>query len=175
MFQEDLYSHSFFVQFEPLGLGNLFWDCAISPQDLPSLIKNIDVDKFSKDIVSAWFALTLEKDNKHLSEDSVTNIDAPIWLNSHVRVGGKLVNKHELSTHGLNYVNNLLNEDGTILTHQQLITQYGNYITWMEYYALISAIPKHWYKKHDGESSRGSLYDKVKQKQKKVYICTKFY
>ena len=67
-----------------------------------------------------------------------------IWFNSSICIENKPVYFKKWYKSGIVYVADIVNDDGTIKTIDQLQQQYCIKINFVNYHGIISAIPKYW-------------------------------
>ena len=95
-------------------------------------------------IWKAWCRTNYKQEILHLDEI----LNQTLWFNSQIRVGGKAAYNRRWSTHDIMWINNIVKGDGpyTILNREEIEEKYHCNIPYLEYYSLISAIPKQWKK-----------------------------
>jgi hypothetical protein len=96
-------------------------------------------DEFYKHIFTVWANL-----HYHEPYNSETYCREIVWNNSHILVAQKPVMYQNWHRSGINFIADLLNEQGVIANKYELENKFGINIPHMQYNSLISAIPKKW-------------------------------
>ena len=107
--------------------------CNPDPNDLPRKLPT-----FYKLILSSWFALKQEP-------STIANVQREIiWNNKFITVNNKSLFNKNLYREGLIFVNDLIDNNGSFISHQTLVNTFGNNINFFEYICLKDAIPQKW-------------------------------
>ena len=107
--------------------------CNPDPNDLPR-----NLPTFYKLILSSWFALKQEP-------STIANVQREIiWNNKFITVNNKSLFNKNLYREGLIFVNDLIDNNGSFISHQTLVNTFGNNINFFEYICLKDAIPQKW-------------------------------
>ena len=109
--------------------------CLIDPNDLSN-----DIPNFYRQILYAWY---------QLSELPASGLDIRrqiIWYNKYIKIDEKCIFYKQFYNKGIYCINDILNENGALLTHQQCSSKYDLHIDTLKYLGIISAIPKPWRK-----------------------------
>ena len=71
-----------------------------------------------------------------------------LWLNSKIRIGDNVAYNKQWITKNIKWIHDIVKGDGpyTFLTKEEIEEKYECHIPFMEYYGLLSAIPKEWKK-----------------------------
>ena len=174
LYRSDELTQSFLHLFIPKYIGNLYWDCAINPFDIKKLIKHVKCDQFWKEIVNTWFDFTWKYRN-HDDTDECVVLNTPIWLNSHIKIGGNLVHYANWRATGLTYVSDLISPNGQIKTFEQMEREYGQSVNWLQYNMLITAIPSKWFSTARAFSNSNETYSIYAEFEKKPKKSAAFY
>ena len=67
-----------------------------------------------------------------------------LWNNKYIKIDEKSLFDKKLYEHGLIYINDLLEDNGNIISYEVLTQSYGNSITPYNYICLKHAIPQKW-------------------------------
>ena len=68
-----------------------------------------------------------------------------IWCNSHIKINRKTLLNTKMYKCGIIYVENIYNfVEKTFMTYEQARYEYGDFGSFIEYYAVIKAIPIEW-------------------------------
>ena len=172
IFRNEQYVRTQIEAIIPEYMGELFWDCTMSKVDY---CKNSDVKSFWIQIAAEWFELTWEQHRGQIDPEHIPN--QIIWFNSFVKISGNTIYYKEWCKQGLMYISDLFDRNGNVYDYEQMQNKYGREISWLQYHALINAIPREWrmYVKNittPTECKTTTLYSKIKlQKQivKKIY------
>lgn len=125
-------------QFLP-EIGQDFWLCNFKCTDVDKIVKN----SFWRDVAYAWSYThwhTLDWDNVSLIAAQT------LWFNSHIKVDRKLIFYPTAFKAGILSIINLWNIHAKrFFEFQEMQDIYGaNSITFLQYYGIISAVPKEW-------------------------------
>ena len=117
-------------------LEDKIWRCNLSVDDVRSLYSV--QESFWAQVLEAWAII------HHWGPNTAGEVlQQIIWLNSHIKIGGKPVWWSRPYMNGVVTIGDLWS-DGAYLTYEEVIQKYGNICTWLDYYALINAIPRRW-------------------------------
>ena len=118
------------------------WNCNIDKKDLSFLTRNVS-SQFWKEVIEAWSIFSFKK------ELSVSEIrDQIIWFNSHIKIQKKPTFDNGCYENNIVYLSDILNDDGTVLTFDQLKSKYNTLeIGWLKYQGIVTAIPREWKRK----------------------------
>jgi exonuclease III len=123
------------MQIKPIEFARL----NIEYKDLPfSFPKNSMWDE----VMKIWC-----KENFYTPSNIDEIYNQPIWLNSHIKVNGKVINWKKWKENRIYWIADILfEEDNSLrfLKYEELCDNEESKINWMEYNSLISAIPKSW-------------------------------
>jgi hypothetical protein len=96
-------------------------------------------DQFHNDLLNAWAAIHF-----------FTPVNAkqvgiqPLWHNSLIKIANKPAWYPNWQISGINYIQDMLNDKGSILTKEQLEIKYGLTCKGLQYNSIASAIPTEW-------------------------------
>lgn len=115
--------------------GNYIW---LVKNKQPSFLSKLN--PFWKDVYYAWISLTdnAQDDNK---------LREPLFFNSHIKINNKPVFFKDWHMSGLRYVNDLINQNGSPYTWQELRTIYNINDNPFRFYSFLHAIPMNWKKR----------------------------
>lgn len=117
--------------------GKLLWKSNLKKSDVKKIV---GVDSFWKDVSISWAESTF-----HEPREKQEVLDQYLWFNSWIRKRGKPYTIHNLRSHGVNYVKQLLHEDNTrFLTGDELNQKYNTRIDHVTYRGLITALHNIW-------------------------------
>lgn len=156
-------------------IGQAIFMCNFSPNEVSKFCK----DSFWSDVLKAWAKTYF------CYPDNPTKIAAQvIWHNSYIKVAGKTMYISSAHRSGILFMYNIWNKiENRFLSYDHLTTVYGqNALTHLQYFGLISAIPKEWvrelkntrfiiesftlpYENFNGKVTH-MVYDKLVSKQK---------
>ncbi len=114
--------------------GNLIWN--YHPNSFAKISKNLN--QFWKDILCIWGKLYVSPQNFR---------SQPLWYNSNIKVGNKEIFYRDWSIRGINYVNDLLNNDGIFFSDRDfasLLDLENNLTLKMKYRGILAALPLDW-------------------------------
>ena len=106
------------------------WRCSFLSQDVKDM--NIE-NNFWVDVLKSWGDFNFYK-NRRVENQY-------IWLNSHIKVAGKMILWEKAYCMGLKYVHQLF-ENGGFISYEQACSNYK--LTTMEFNSLKTAMPKEW-------------------------------
>jgi len=107
--------------------------CSLESTDLPP-----NLPQFYREVLSDWFAI--KKEPKH-SDEVQREI---LWNNKYIKIDSKSLFNKKLYENGLIFINDLIEDNGNVITYDRLIQKFGNNITQYRYICLVHAIPKRW-------------------------------
>lgn len=151
-------------QFLP-SIGIEYWYCNMKPNEVAYYVK----PSFWQDVAIAWARF-----NFHEPRDIEEIIQEPVWFNSFIRVGGKVIFIASAFNAGIRNIANLLNlTSGQFYSYHELTSQFGICLTLLEHNSIISAIPKVWKNKFKDpiiDTGYKLKYDRiVKLPKRKIY------
>ncbi len=114
------------------------WNCNLSIIDAHHLTHTIKYH-FWKEVIEAWSQYNFQEPQ---NEGEIRKQN--IWFNSFIKVDNQPMFYKHWYTNGIKTIEDLLHENGSFLTFEQLANKFnvrGNYLT---YYGLLSAIPVPW-------------------------------
>jgi hypothetical protein len=79
-------------------------------------------------------------------------VNQKIWENAHITIGNKTVKYNKFKCKGLMYIQDIIDENGIILSKDSLERKYECDFKALEYQSLITAIPKAWKKPIKGDN-----------------------
>lgn len=129
---KDTVPYSYISAFIDMTLEH-YLKCNLNASWLPKKLH-----KFYKDVLSEWFSL---KQEPTLVDDIQREV---LWNNRFIMIGNKRLYNKKLYKNGLIFINDIINEQGKFITHQQLVNKFGQFITQYDYLCLKDAIPYQW-------------------------------
>jgi hypothetical protein len=96
------------------------------------------IPEFYREILAYWFSEKTEPIKKQDIQREV------IWLNKYILKDSKPFFNNHLYNNGCIYIDDLVKENGHLLTHLELTVRFGNYLSPFDYMCLIDAIPAGW-------------------------------
>lgn len=161
------------------------WLCNLKPQDVSEVVAPC----FWRDVLIAW-----ANTQWHDPKDNVTKIAMQVlWYNSHIKINKRTLYYKKAHGGGIKLLYNIWNSvSKKFLTYQQLINIYGdNIMTYLEYHALVSAIPGEWirelkntnhimedflfpYETFEGKTTKITYSNLIAKKQSIVHINNKW-
>ena len=121
-------------QLEKYG-GNLFWHYHPTSQKI--LARNFN--PFWKNIIDLWSDLNAD----HIV-DEPCYLSRTIWHNPEIKIGGKTVFYRNYSEAGVNFINDLISEEGDFLSYPSFQRKYNFQTNLLKYNGIIRAIPREW-------------------------------
>lgn len=114
---------------------NKLFNCGVQYiKQVSLLIKN----NFWKDVFRAW-EMIIDKE-RNLDYDYF--LSSPIWFNNMIRIGNKPVFYQHWFNHGIQYVNDVIDEHGFFISLEMLQQCYDINVNFLNYMSVISAIKK---------------------------------
>lgn len=91
---------------------------------------------FWKDVFRAWeMIIKTEK-----RSDWEYFLSSPIWLNDNIKIGNKCVFNQHWFDHGIRFINDILNDDGSFMSFEQLQQCYNIDTNFLYYLSVITAV-----------------------------------
>ena len=113
----------------------LYLKCRINDNEIPKSLPT-----FYQNVLQRWFrAMVQPKSGVDVQREV-------LWKNKFLTVGGKSLFNKRLYNNGVKYICDLLDTNGKFLTHDSLISKYGNHISTFDYISLLNCIPQNWRK-----------------------------
>ena len=125
-----------------------------------------DLNPFWKDVYKAWTTMLT---GEHESTDMPHF--QPIFHNPSIMIGQKTIFYHDWYLKGVMFINDLLNENGQLLTWEEFSNQYNIQNQAFQHYALLHAIPRNWKKRLKDTASK--VTDTVPKHIKKLKLLKK--
>ena len=83
-----------------------------------------------------------------LNEDTTDTIEGilkqSIWFNKNLKIDKEIVFYEKWCKRGIFFISDLLKEDNSFLTHQELCTKYNLNVNFIQYHSILHMIPKQW-------------------------------
>ena len=105
---------------------------------LCKIIENLTVT-FWREVLEAWCKCT---HYEPLSREQV--LDQNLWLNSFILMNKSTLYWPSFITYNILKIRDLLNDEGMFFSYDEIRAQHPIWCTFVEYYGLISAIPRQW-------------------------------
>ena len=134
---------------------------------------NLKVKHIEKELSpSIWRSIFIAWGSFHFFQPNTYDqiIRQIIWYNSNILVDNKPYFNRNLSSKGLKTIEDMLNDQGEIMTPQEIEQKYPGEI-WLEYVRLYKAIPKRWSHTLNTETTTGNYvypYEKLKKQKKPI-------
>ena len=112
-----------------IWLGNCYNKCNITKI----------INPFWNEILKIWSKLP--RSDPQTIEDILSE---PIWYNEKIITNNIPLFKRSLHEKNINYINDLIKENGLIHSHQSFQEQFGICINFIEYGGLLNSIPQNW-------------------------------
>ncbi len=111
-------------------------------------LKNTDLveNPFWRNIIQIWGeikSIVKDPDDDYLSK--------PLWFNQNIKVGNETIFYYHWSSKGINFINDLLNENGEFWSIEELTNNFHIKTTFLEYGGLLNSIPADWKKEFRGK------------------------
>ena len=117
-------------------IGPAIWQCNLLYSDVDIFMPK---NTFWKEVLLAWCKLNFEQP---ITLNDIQN--TTIWYNSDIRVANKPIFYAKCYNAGIIYISDIVKENMEFLSYNELITKFGNVMTFIEYYGILHAIPKAW-------------------------------
>ena len=114
----------------------LLLKCNIHENDISSCFRK-NIPPFWLEVLKSWCQF-----NHRRSADVANPRNEIIWFNSNIKISNKVVILQELVSVDIIYVKDLLDENNTFYTLEELQVKYNISINFLSYYGLLHAIPK---------------------------------
>ena len=95
-----------------------------------------------------------------------------IWYNSQIRVANEPLCSKKAIQNGILYIKDIMNDQGSFLQFEEFCQKSPNTMSWLEYRAMITAIPKEWVNGPDTTNTNKHLHEelcKTKKKASRMY------
>ena len=117
------------------GIGNFVFKCNMKYTDVSLL--NIR-SRFWTEVLQSWSRVHYNfEDNVNLKSEHPQNF---IWYNSDIKIHNKSIYYKQWHEKGIQYVKDLLDENGNFLDYNQFKTKYNLNVNFLKYYGLITKI-----------------------------------
>ena len=148
--------------------GNIIWEYhSKSLENIATKISN----PFWSNVIKIWSEINVNK----LEEDGP--LSETLWYNPSIQVGRKSIFYKHWSEAGINYVNDLLSNEGTLLNVNTFMAKYNLANEHLRFFGVISAIPHEWKNQlpDDPVPPDGIKSNKIDKLQKNRKIEKKFF
>ncbi len=115
--------------------GNYFW--YLHSESLKEFAE--EFNPFWKNVIEIWAEL-----NENYFTENENFLSMPLWYNPNIKIDNQKIFWKNFSTMGINFVNDLISEDGTFLSYDAFIIKYNIDIDFLNYAGLLDAIPREW-------------------------------
>ena len=95
----------------------------------------MNFNPFWRNLIDNWSELYIEPTNPQCQ---------PLWYNQQIKVGGEVVYYNNWSNAGVNYVNDLLDNNGVFYNVMDFNLTYNLNENFLRFASIISAIPQDW-------------------------------
>ena len=120
----------------PINL-DIFWKCNMNENDV-HMVTNKFRNTFVKEIIQSWFDYSYYNPNIDSLRCQV------IWFNSHIQVNNCTIFNKLMYDNGIIYIHQFLDENGEAISIHQIQGRLAIHVDILEYYGIISAIPRPW-------------------------------
>ena len=128
-------------QFKPLKYcKKYFFMCNLSKPDFGRLFGQNMYSKFWLQTLSHWCEYNFKGDMDNVEEI----LSQPIWYNSLIRIQNTPVFYKSWFESGIQFISDIINDDGTFLDYREFARRYGNDKNFLMYHGLVNAIPVTW-------------------------------
>ena len=103
--------------------------------------KLLPKSKFWSEVVRHWANYNF-KDLQEIEDDTVNH--QPLWFNQHIQISNKVIFFQHWKEAGVNTIKDLKDEYGKMLSYDQFINKYQIESNFLEFFGVISAIPRAW-------------------------------
>ena len=117
------------------NLKEKIWKCNMCKEDV---LKIFEVETYWVQTLVAW-----SKINYREPENKQQVLDQIIWLNSNIKIQGKMLHWPNWIKKGIIYVRNIFNTDGSPINWRELCSVYGP-VNWLDLKSLIYSILEAW-------------------------------
>ncbi len=117
-------------------VGSLIWKCNLHKNDIDNLMPR---ESFWKDVLFAWCSISFKSP---VNLDEIKN--TILWYNSEIRIENKPVFYKKCHNNGMTCIRDILNENKSFMSYPEIVTKFGNVITFTQYYGILEAIPVIW-------------------------------
>ena len=149
---------------------HMFFRCNLNENDLSTCWLQ-KPSSFWVNVLSTWC-----KSNFRLANEIEFPDEEILWLNSNIKINGRVVFIKEMYERGVNRVLDLKKDDKTFLNFDEFNTIHPNIrINFLQYHGLINAMPEQYKRNKKGEDPKRSAFDyllSVKKVPKKYYNIT---
>lgn len=120
------------------NIAELIWKCNLHYTHSAQVFKS-DTDIFWIQVLEAWchcnFTPIVEKE---------LILEQCLWLNSHILSQDRPFLIQRMFDKNIIFIRDIVNVNGRLKTYEEIVLQYGECVTWLQYGQLISAIPSDW-------------------------------
>ena len=124
---------SYLLMFLPDVDFSYFLNCNYNPNDLP-----LEIPTFYRQILFSWFFLKEEPQN------FIEIRRETLFFNRYISIDGKYIFYPELMQNGLQYIDDLITEDGLLVSYEEFCLKFGNSLSPFQFMSVIDAIPNKW-------------------------------
>ncbi len=121
--------------FLPKG-GPLIWQCNLHKNDIDIFMTK---KNFWKDVLFSWCTVNYKTP---INFEDIRN--TTIWYNSEIRIKNKPIFYKKCHNSGMTYIKDILKENNRFLSYPEVVTKFGNVISFIEYYGILESIPHTW-------------------------------
>ena len=133
------FSSKLLGKIHPLFSNRLYPHLQLPPEKFKALNDIVGTSTFLSDALQKW--LWFQYYPPERSEDILQQI---IWFNANILIQGKPIYWDNLVKKHILFINDILHDDGEIMSHQQFSELYGEICPRHKYNQLIAALPKDW-------------------------------
>ena len=108
------------------------------------ILKNVltkRTNEFWKDVLLAWIKYINSKRHRITNEEDIRT--QPLWYNDNLHIGNKPINHRNYENAGIHVINDLLDENGNILTFEQLKSVYSCKTHFLEYAGISKTLKEY--------------------------------
>ena len=115
--------------------NEIFWQCNFNTNDVKFICK---ANGFWQSVVLNWAEF-----NFNVPQSTNYVIQQVKWFNSHIRENYKPVFNEKMYEHGVLPIADIV-QNGKLSTYPEFAAKFTNQVPFIEYYQILSAIPKEW-------------------------------
>ena len=111
-------------------------------------------NKFWKDVLISWRDMVRKKDNSFTEFNLEDILKSPIWYKSKIKIDNTHIYLKTWHEKGILYINDLINEDGTLFTYEEFINKFHLNANFLEFEGLLQSIKALFWKHNIGRSTK---------------------
>lgn len=147
----EVWGHLFYRELS-IDIKEWIWKCNLRPSHVKFVMRD-NAEVFWSEILYAWSEYNFSADNDLQSPLD----DQCIWYNSNILIDNQPCFFRDAFEAGLIYISDLIDVNNDLRSHNSLIQEFGNCLTWFQYAQLIVSIPQVWKTKIANHGIRQSI------------------